>query len=341
MVFRLVFALALVSTLLVSVSFAQVPQASGDRHPEPALRLPSGARVALPCDSPQGVIELVAFQADTIIATTAGEGVADSYGCEAWDESGPEHIYRLEVTEQLTADFWLADNVVDHDLILLSDCDSDSCVIQANTQISATFLPGTYYLVVDGYGGAAGEYELKVDTRAVGVPDIVCTGDGTVDLGTFTIETVLDPTVGNLFEQPNYVSVADCNDGLAATRGGERWYRITLAAADNTYDDGTDLGAVELNLTATPESAALDLALWLWNGCGAEAECLAFVDDVAQGAAESLVFLNDLEQEFTMYLAVDCTVPAGDSTSGEFTLATEVEVQAEQRSLGDIRSLFR
>ena len=50
-----------------------------------------------------------------------------------------------------------------HDLILLTDCDSDSCLVQANTELSAELTQGTtVYLVVDGFDGAAGTYTLTL-----------------------------------------------------------------------------------------------------------------------------------------------------------------------------------
>ena len=310
--------LGMVLALVLLPSLAQSLNTAGDKHPHPAVRSLDHRGVTLPCDAARATIALTAFTAVTYADTTSGTGVADTYACAAWDESGPEHIYLLEVAEALVVDIWLGDNVIDHDLVLLNDCDSDSCLVQANTQISAELPPGSYVLVVDGYAGAEGAYTLNLDPRTVGLPDAICEDGTTTDLGNVTESSARGPITTSLFEQPNYVSVNDCNDGLSAARGGERWYKLELAEADTS-----EPGVVELDITATPDPAAADLdpVIWLYDGCDPDAVCLGFIDSSAGGELETVTFVHDGDFPFTLYFAVDALRPADTEAGGTVELS--------------------
>ncbi|MBD3221245.1 hypothetical protein GF314_08370 [bacterium] len=315
----------------------------GDLHPEPVTRRAEITRVAVPCDQARAEITLAAGETVAFADTTSGDGVVDGYACRDWSEAGPEHIYLLEVVEELNLDIWLADNDPDLDLALLTDCDSDSCLVQANTQISGRLEAGDYVLVVDGYeavpgeGGVAGPYELTIETRAVGVPAEVCAPGTAADLGEFAGTVPPVQIDGNLFGQPNLISVYDC--APLAARGGEQWFTASLAASDTTYDDGTDLATIRLTFSVSADS--LDTVIWAFDGCGPDASCLAFADDGPAGTVEELVYQNDLEEPVTLYLAVDSVQPAERESQGTFQVSTEGAVPVERRTLGDIRSLFR
>jgi hypothetical protein len=338
---------ALVSLLAVVAGPAVAQTMVGDEHPEPVTRLEATARVAIPCDQAITTIELDVGEFLNYSGTTEGDGVVPGYGCRTWNEGGPEHIYLLEVSEPMAVDIWLTDNEPDHDLILLSDCDSDSCLVQANTQISVDELAaGSYVLVVDGYvfepnnappDTARGPYELIIESRAVGVPEEICAPDGAQDLGEFSGDGPDQEFLANLFDRPNLVSIYDC--APVALRGGEAWYAATLAASDTTYDDGTDIGSTLLEVTVAADS--LDIAVWIFDGCGPDAVCLTFVDDGPTGTEEVASWLNSAHEPVTIYLAVDSLVPAERETQGEVEILFGDVVPVESRSLSDIRGLFR
>jgi len=328
----------MVLVLVSSVTGAQAQAITGDKHPEPVTRAQSHLRVALPCDQAVQDFMLDPNLTYAYIDSTEGASAADTYACESWDESGPEHIYLLEVTSVLTVDIWLAGNDPnDHDLVLLSACDTDSCLFQANTQISAELLPGNYVLVVDGYDGAAGPYELTFETRSAGIPEAICEPGGHDDLGEF-LGGESDERNGDLFGQPNQVSVDDCS--TFPMRGGEIWYALELAAADTTFDDDTDIGSVRISLHVIPLAENLDLGLWIYDRCGPDAVCLDFADINPAGVEESLTFHNTEPEPVTIYVAVDCANPA-DEDLGRFQLTTGAELPVKARSLSDIRDLFR
>lgn len=92
----------------------------------------------------------------------------DSYsGCNATqDESGPEFIYRLSVSQQTTIRAYVFDRgAVDIDLHLLgASASGASCIKRDHELIDATLQPGTYHFALDTFvkGGQelAGEYLL-------------------------------------------------------------------------------------------------------------------------------------------------------------------------------------
>ena len=95
--------------------------------------------------------------------TQAGTANVDRYRCApGWAESGPELVYRVELgrNQTLTASF--ITTTVDLDLFLLTSSRSDSCVAAGDNSLAYDVRPGIYYLVVDGFKGAAGAFDLKL-----------------------------------------------------------------------------------------------------------------------------------------------------------------------------------
>lgn len=87
-----------------------------------------------------------------------------SYACRPhWPETGGEVIYRVELnrTQFLTAALMTA--TADFDLFLLRTAFPDSCVAAGDNYLSLQASPGLYYLVVDGYNGAVGDFTLRVE----------------------------------------------------------------------------------------------------------------------------------------------------------------------------------
>lgn len=100
--------------------------------------------------------------------TRQGERRIDSYpGCTAsQDESGPELIYRLTLTQQTTVRALVFDRgSVDIDLHLLgATVDGASCVQRNDRELSVTLAAGTHHLALDTFVSSgvekAGEYLL-------------------------------------------------------------------------------------------------------------------------------------------------------------------------------------
>jgi len=161
---------------------AQAQTTASDKDPKPYSSTISGTRSTFDCTGRDTLDIAPLYAAEIPDSTTASENLHSSYACRTWNEDGPENIYRLEITTPV--EFFAALRgfndpagpvTSDLDLFLLSDCDTDSCVISGNTEISANLDPGTFYLVVDGYDGAEGKFTLLLEGREQGVPLEICT----------------------------------------------------------------------------------------------------------------------------------------------------------------------
>lgn len=95
--------------------------------------------------------------------TRQGESRVSSYGCAPyWPQQGPEQVYVLTLSAATDLDLMLADLSADLDLFLLSGPSPSACLAHGDTYISLRGLAsGVYYVVVDGFAGAAGPYRLQ------------------------------------------------------------------------------------------------------------------------------------------------------------------------------------
>jgi hypothetical protein len=111
----------------------------------------------------------------SISAATTDEDASDNvdiYSCSAWSETGPEMAYTFSprITSDVTATLLSLDEDQDLDLFVLTDaggvCEPEECLTYGRIDDTTTFraVAGeTYYVVVDGYRGAAAEFELELD----------------------------------------------------------------------------------------------------------------------------------------------------------------------------------
>ncbi|MCO6453640.1 MAG: DNRLRE domain-containing protein [Caldilineales bacterium] len=90
----------------------------------------------------------------------------------SWPETGPEAVYRLRFRYPSDLNVQLFHNAGagDLDLFLLTTSQPESCLIgEDSTLIMNQLDSGDYYLVVDGYEGAAAPFTLQIDCDA-GLP---------------------------------------------------------------------------------------------------------------------------------------------------------------------------
>lgn len=93
-----------------------------------------------------------------------GRSQVQYYGCRpAWNESGPEVVYRIELAANQPLTVSLSSATSDLDLFLLRYVYPDSCVAGGDTYLTYPAEAGVYLLAVDGYRGAVGDYSLRVD----------------------------------------------------------------------------------------------------------------------------------------------------------------------------------
>ncbi len=262
--------------------------------------------------------------------TTDGPTELPGYNCAPWAEEGPEHIYRLDVAEEM--EFWAGLRDIgdeDLDIFLLNHCDTDSCLVGANTEFSILLEPGTYYLIVDGAGTtnpAAGPYTVAYETRYLGLPPETCGDCVAVPLSWGEGNVALE---GNLFGQSNHVQTYDCSPIIE--RGGEAWYAVTLEQYHN------------FTATTTVLSVSLDAAIWLFDDCGPNAVCLAFADEVTAGQIETLSWTNNSDVALTVYLALDSHRLVSNENGGVYILDIDSlqNVPTVKDNWGSLRARYR
>lgn len=98
----------------------------------------------------------------TVHGSTNGWGAFfTSYADAGWNESGSEQVWTLSVLDArfVTVTLSPADDS-ELDLFVLRACDPASCIAYGDTATTVLLEPGTWYVIVDGRDGAAGDYVL-------------------------------------------------------------------------------------------------------------------------------------------------------------------------------------
>jgi hypothetical protein len=100
---------------------------------------------------------------DQAVSSTVGlPRRVDFYRCSGTRMDGPEAVFRVDNPTQQVVSFVLDTAEPDLAIALLSSCDESDCLDLDNDSISRDLAPGTYYVVVDGANGAAGDFTLSV-----------------------------------------------------------------------------------------------------------------------------------------------------------------------------------
>ncbi|MEE2830688.1 MAG: hypothetical protein VX498_15990 [Myxococcota bacterium] len=101
--------------------------------------------------------------------TNNGSSNVQSYSCSSWDASGPEIVYAFSSIESsnVTASLASIEAGQDLDLYILEDSgngvDPSACLTFGDTEATWTSSAGgDYFIVVDGYNGAAGSFNLEL-----------------------------------------------------------------------------------------------------------------------------------------------------------------------------------
>ena len=329
---RILLLFALLLLCLSSTSSATALHTAGSKDTKPPVPGFVPVRTPFPCTGRQTFTPVPGWSITVVDSTTDAAGDLPGYTCREWPEEGPEHIYEIVVTDELELLVTLSglDKEVDIDIFLMNDCDTESCIIGDNMELSAILTAGTYYLSVDTYGTNSppgGPYTLTLSAFWPGIPANACADADT----TFHPCDEAEDLTDTLFNQPDLLRNYACVDAAALLRGGERWY--ALAAPSERM----------VQLTATPPvGGTLDLAMGLFSGCGPESECLAFVDEAFAGFPEVLAWPQAAAQMDTVWLAVDCFAAPADTASGTFTLNVDCgTVPVKTSNFGSFRARYR
>jgi len=99
----------------------------------------------------------------------------DYYSCVGWNEGGGEAVYKLVLDDCYIVTATISGMIADLDVFLLGSCDEDDCLAYGNSNATTGCLvAGTYYIVVDGYNGAADSFTLDVACEPCDCPEQPC-----------------------------------------------------------------------------------------------------------------------------------------------------------------------
>jgi hypothetical protein len=157
------------SIVLVVLLVASVAVADKKPYVEP---VPGGMR-ALDCTN------AIPINCGDVVAgdNTGMPNNVSAYSCTGWNESGGEVVYELVIPDGMCFEVTaaLTGMTVDLDVFILGSCDENDCMAYGNTTAATGCLePGTYYIVVDGYGGAEGAFTLTVTCVECDCPVPAC-----------------------------------------------------------------------------------------------------------------------------------------------------------------------
>jgi hypothetical protein len=206
-------------------------------------------------------------------ATQDGGGVPVNNDCNYYSNGG-DHIYSFNLTEtsDVTIDLCGANTDFDTYLLLYNlstgDCDSaplatndDACGTQSS--ITQASLPaGSYVVVIEGYSGATGNYDLTIDVSNCPLPMsfVSCTAshdntdivsEGAYNQEVLKIEIV---TTGEL-------SPIDLNEIVIRTDGTDDYLndienvRLWYTGTNNTFSTSNQFGSAQV-----PQAAGTDIS---------------------------------------------------------------------------------
>lgn len=178
-------------------------------------------------------------------STIGAPSNVDVYSCNSWIQSGPERVYILNTTEEGTITASLSELTADLDIIILDACSETSCLAEGNNTAVVPNAPaGQYFVVVDGYGGAAGDFKLTVNCEGP------CYSSGFTSLE--FIERVevgdLDNTSGNDYGYADYTGLSaqvhrggsapvELTPGFTGSPWSQNWRIWVDINKDNDFND--------------------------------------------------------------------------------------------------------
>ena len=120
------------------------------------------------CNACAEAVEIVC--GDLVVGTTVGaDDALNGYDCADWDESGGERVYRFHAVETTDVVVDLGSFEDDLDVLVLeSACEGAACVSRGVQGAFFTAFAGRdYFVVVDGFAGASGAFQLAVGCAGV------------------------------------------------------------------------------------------------------------------------------------------------------------------------------
>ncbi|MFN8299946.1 MAG: SpoIID/LytB domain-containing protein [Chitinophagales bacterium] len=175
-------------------------------------------------------------------STSGGASNVNLYPCQStWNESGPEIVHQVTVSNTGTLTATLSNlNGTDLDVFILSSCDVNSCMASGNTTATLTnAMPGTYYIVVDGYLGASGSYSL----------DITCANaNNSTALDCINAQSINCGQVYNGNTTGGNSNVSTYSGTTWNESGPERVYSFTTVSQGDISAELTNLNGIDLDV---------------------------------------------------------------------------------------------
>lgn len=273
-----------------------------------------------------------------------------TYNCTSFTEGGGEAIYVFSIASTQTIVGRINSGTPDLDLLLLTACDNTACIaagVGGTTtadSVKACLQPGTYYLVVDGFGttnaGRAFTISLTCDDVTCSPPcNITCTTANDLCAGAIALPMGNSSILGNL--------TCDANSYTLTTTGS--CTRFTAAGRDVVYKATLGAGCMicvsydRCNANTTD----FDRSIYLLNTCPTgtppitvNAFCVAGEDStVTNGGPEDFCYTTAAAG--TYYLVADAF---GTNIGGQFSLVVDITcppTATEPSTWGNVKSLFR
>lgn len=245
--------------------------------------------------------------------TTDGQAVFNNYGCAPQNEFGKEKIHQLVLTDTSNITATLSNlNGVDLDVHILSACNASACIARNDNSATANdLLPGTYYIVVDGFGNNAsqqGSYTLLVNCTPTvsGSTNGTCSNPIAISCGVPYNGT----TVDGQSNFNGYISCAPQNEF-----GREKIHEISITDTSNLTATLSNLNGVDLDVHI--------LAACNTSACIARGDISALATDLLPGNYYIVVdgYGSNSSQQGTYTLNVTCT-PTGNNNGGGNPLGT-------------------
>jgi hypothetical protein len=260
--------------------------------------------------------------------TSFGVNNAANYSCHGFDESGPEIVFVMTLATETQVGITMTPSGCDLDLMLLASCEEGDCIAYSagvSTENIEECLPaGTYYIVVDGYGGAACPFTLDIACQDCPGPIQGETCDSCVDLtcGTVALQTNTDGAINDY--DPG---AGNACTGFSAS-GGDVVYCVCIP----------DGGGVHLQFSED----TYDASIYLVTDCGnLVGTCLDGDDCFPDPCIDYIDYDNTTGGDINAYLIVD----GFGGSVGQGTLTGTLDccggVPTQETSWGALKSLYR
>ncbi len=279
---------------------------------------------------------------------------ASTYNCGTFTEGGGEAIYSFTIATTQTIVGRINAGSPDLDLLLLSACDNTSCLAGSffgttgADSVKVCLPPGTYYLVVDGFGttNAGRAFTISLTCDGVTCAPCIATCSLANDLCAGAIAL---PNTGSISIQKDLTGASCALNSYTLTSGVTSCTRFSAAGRDAVYKIDMAVGC-QICVSydrCTPTTTDFDRSIYLLNTCptgtvpiNVTAFCVAGEDStVTNGGPED--FCYTATTAGTYYLVTDAF---GTNVGGKFKLdvtTTCPPTATESKTWGNVKGLFR